>query len=142
MKIKRKKEFTAKNTCPCGSGQSYAECCKPYHDGRLAQTPQDLMRSRYSAYALGLVDYIIDTTDPLGSVWDADMTAWIERIKKFAHKTTFGGVKILEAHADGDAGTVKFRAKLAKKASDLSFSETSQFVRREGRWLYSEGEIH
>ena len=142
MKIKRKKEFTPRSACPCGSGKAYADCCKAFHDGEVPTTPEALMRSRYAAYARGLVDYIIDTTDPLGSAWDADMTAWVERIKKFAQKTTFGGVKIHETSVDGDRGVVKFSAKLTKKLADISFSETSQFVRRDGRWLYSEGEIH
>ena len=47
--------------CPCDSGQTYVDCCGPWHAG-LAQglhapTPETLMRSRYSAYVLGLIDY-------------------------------------------------------------------------------------
>lgn len=141
MKIKRKKSVPSKTTCPCGSGLPYTECCEPFHKGEVAQTPEILMRSRYSAYAKGLIDYIIDTTDPVGKAWDADMTAWIDRIRKFAAKTTFDGVKILSSEFEGDAGVVRFHAKIRARSGDLSFTETSQFTRRDGRWLYSEGLI-
>ena len=41
-------------SCPCGSGRSYAACCRPAHDGSVPPpTPEALMRARYSAFALG-----------------------------------------------------------------------------------------
>ncbi len=141
MKIKRKRAFNGKAACPCGNNQPYTECCQPFHLGELPATPELLMRSRYSAYSKGMVDYIIDTTDPTGTAWDADMSEWIVRIRKFAQKTTFGGVKILASSVDGDQGVVRFHAKLTNKHSDISFTEKSQFVRREGRWLYNEGVV-
>ena len=51
-------------TCPCGSGDPLDDCCGRYHQGHPAPTAEALMRSRYSAYALGLVDYLRDTTLP------------------------------------------------------------------------------
>jgi SEC-C motif domain protein len=49
--------------CPCQSGQPYQICCSPLHQGVvLVQSPEQLMRSRYSAYALGHIDYIVHTT--------------------------------------------------------------------------------
>ena len=49
--------------CPCDSGQTYVQCCGPWHQGLglgvFAPTPEALMRSRYSAYVLGLVDYLL-----------------------------------------------------------------------------------
>ena len=51
--------------CPCGSGDLYAACCGPLHDGvRQAETPEQLMRSRYSAYAKGRGDYVFRTWHP------------------------------------------------------------------------------
>ncbi|MCU1437526.1 MAG: motif domain protein, partial [Naasia sp.] len=50
--------------CPCGSGQPYAECCEPLHLGAAAATAEALMRSRYSAFALGLPDYVRSTWHP------------------------------------------------------------------------------
>lgn len=51
-------------TCPCGSGRPLPDCCGRFHAGVAAPTAEALMRSRYSAYALGLVDYLRDTTLP------------------------------------------------------------------------------
>jgi uncharacterized protein YchJ len=53
------------NPCPCGSGATYGLCCQPAHAGRAApSTPEKLLRSRFSAYRLGLVDYLVATTHP------------------------------------------------------------------------------
>ena len=43
------------NTCPCGSTKEYRHCCEPIHiDHRAAQTPEQLMRSRYTSPCDGL----------------------------------------------------------------------------------------
>ena len=53
-------------SCPCGSGQSYAGCCKALHDGLAssATDPEAITRARYTAFAAGLPGYLIDTTHP------------------------------------------------------------------------------
>lgn len=54
-----------KRGCPCGSGAGYATCCEPLHDGaRDTATAEELMRSRYTAYAMGLADYLFRTWHP------------------------------------------------------------------------------
>ncbi len=51
--------------CPCCSGQLYVQCCEPYlTSAKQAPTAVALMRSRYTAYVLACVDYIIETTLP------------------------------------------------------------------------------
>ena len=50
--------------CPCGHPAAYAACCGRYHAGALhlsAPTAEALMRSRYSAFVLGLNDYLLAT---------------------------------------------------------------------------------
>jgi SEC-C motif-containing protein len=48
--------------CPCGSGKLYSNCCKRYIKGKEnAPIPEALMRSRYTAYVLHEIDYIMDT---------------------------------------------------------------------------------
>jgi SEC-C motif-containing protein len=52
-------------TCYCCSGKVFEECCRPILDGvRKASTAEELMRSRYSAYATASVEYILQTTSP------------------------------------------------------------------------------
>ena len=48
--------------CHCGSGLNYRDCCKPYIKGKKnPPTPEALMRSRYSAYVVGAIDYLFET---------------------------------------------------------------------------------
>lgn len=44
--------------CPCGSGERYAACCRPYHQGAEPPDAVMLMRSRFTAFALGEVAYL------------------------------------------------------------------------------------
>jgi len=51
--------------CGCGSGESYALCCYPLHKGLAkAQTPEALLRSRYTAYLHGFPKYLLSSTHP------------------------------------------------------------------------------
>ncbi|NDE82074.1 MAG: zinc chelation protein SecC, partial [Chlamydiia bacterium] len=67
-------------TCPCGTGNSYKLCCEPFHQGQLPDSALQLMRSRYSAYALCLPAYIISTTHPASPQFCHDLTDWSEKI--------------------------------------------------------------
>lgn len=126
--------------CPCGSGIGYPNCCGRFIDeGELPGTPAEFMCSRYTAYAVGEVDYVIGTTDSEGSAWHPDEAAWREDIREFGRRCDFLGVSVLSEEVDGDVATVRFRAQLRRGREDASFEETSRFVRRDGRWLYSSG---
>jgi len=92
-----------------------------------------LMRSRYSAYVLGLVDYLLATwhpgTRPSAIEPDPPGLKWL-------------GLEVKRAHRiDDDHATVEFvaRSRLAGRAHRLH--ETSRFVREQGRWFYLDGEI-
>ena len=53
--------------CPCGSGEEYASCCQPHHDGTApadAVTPEAIVRARFSAYVKNLPKYIVASTHP------------------------------------------------------------------------------
>ena len=121
-------------TCPCQSGQRYTACCGRWHAGpQQLQAPdaQALMRSRYSAYVLGLLPYLQATWHP--STRPADLALepglrWLGlEIKQHAVQD--------ETHA-----SVQFvaRSKLAGRAHRLV--ENSRFVREDGRWLYLDGD--
>lgn len=88
------------------------------------------MRSRYSAYALGLVDYVLATTHPDGPPTSA------ESVARFCRDTAFEGLTVEHHSEDGDHGEVRFHAQLTQHGQDASFSEHSVFERVDGRWLY------
>ena len=95
------------------------------------------MRSRYAAYAKGLVDYVIATTDPTGPIYRPDTAIWRKELEAFCARTRFEGLTILtESDHNGDEATVTFRATLSQNGDDVSFEECSLFRRRAGRWMY------
>jgi SEC-C motif-containing protein len=127
---------TATTTCPCGTGVAYAECCGRWHAGvghLCAPTPEALMRSRYTAYTLGLVDYLRDT-------WHASTRpAALEPVDP---AVKWLGLEIRRTvMTDADRGIVEFvaRSKLGGRAHRLR--ETSRFVREDGRWYYLDGDV-
>lgn len=120
--------------CPCGQPRRYATCCGRWHGGPLhlqAPDAETLMRSRYSAYALALGDYLLAT-------WHASTRP--TRID-FEPGLRWLGLQV-RRHlcSDPDHALVEFvaRSKLGGRAHRLH--ETSRFVREGGRWYYLDGE--
>ena len=114
--------------CPCGSGTPYAACCGPFHDGAPAPTPEALMRSRYSAYSLGLEDYVFRTWHPRTRPAELSLD----------QSTVWTGLSILAASAD----VVEFRASFRTPNGSGTLHETSRFEQRAGRWVYVDGDLH
>lgn len=95
------------------------------------------MRSRYAAYAVGDVDYILATTDPEGPQFEPDRAAWARSVADFSRATRFEQLEIRAAsQVIDERGEVEFLARLSRGGEDVSFIERSVFVRRDGRWLY------
>lgn len=95
------------------------------------------MRSRYAAYALGEVDYILDTTHPAGPLFRSDREAWRRDVAEFCEHTCFAGLRVISAPTvRGDVGWVTFTASLSQAGHDASLHERSRFERLAGRWLY------
>lgn len=77
--------------CPCQTGKRYAECCQPFHlKQTFASTAEQLMRSRYSAYTLVNIPYIVETTVPSQQKL-LDQTA----MKEWAENTKWVGLSVL-----------------------------------------------
>lgn len=121
--------------CPCHSGKKYKLCCQPYHKGILPANALLLMRSRYSAYTLGLVEYIISTTHPNNPDASIALSDWQKAIGDFAQTTYFRGLKIIEFMDGDEEAFVTFEATL----SDGIMKEKSRFLKVEGKWLYESG---
>ncbi|MFK7926735.1 MAG: YchJ family protein [Myxococcota bacterium] len=124
--------------CRCHSRKSYKRCCGPAHSGRAAATPVELMRSRYAAYALGNITYLMQTTHEDSP--HRGGSAWADELKAFCSGTRFEGLVILDAPEPvGNEGFVTFTAGLRQGERDVSFTERSRFERVDGRWLYVDG---
>ena len=129
------------NLCPCCSGSSYTDCCKKFHEGKLPQNALLLMRSRYSAYALNLADYIIETTHPKNPHYLTDTSKWKRNISKFFQQTYFHKLEIHEFQENNTSAIVIFTAEISQGLDDATFSEKSEFEKIKGRWLYRDGKI-
>ena len=120
--------------CPCDSGQAYVDCCGAWHLGLLqglhAPTPEALMRSRYSAYVLGLIDYLLATWHPATAPGELELPPlkWL-------------GLEVLLAQSTAQAGVVEFVARCRENGRAQRMHETSRFVREQGRWYYVDGII-
>ncbi len=128
--------------CPCKSQKKYEDCCKLYHThDAIPLKPTALMRSRYSAYALGLADYIIQTTHPQNPEKKKNFWDWREDILYFSQQTEFIDLEILAQEQHNNVAFVTFTAILKQQGKDVSFTEKSRFEREEGHWLYLEAEF-
>ena len=130
-------KISVNSPCPCGSKQKYKKCCMPYHNGALAKTPLDLMRSRYSAYAVQNVKYIMKTTHESNPDFRTDQIHWENDIKEFVSNTTFEKLVILDEYDN----FVVFKAFLHSNGADVSFIEKSEFIKENGKWYYLKGEF-
>ncbi len=125
--------------CPCKSGKAYKACCKGFHEGKLPKTALELMRSRFSAYALRLPDYIIETTHSDNPGRIADQKLWRKEVLKFSEQTRFDGLKIESFEPGEESSFVCFTAQLRQGSRDASFTEKSLFEKVNGKWLYKSG---
>jgi SEC-C motif-containing protein len=99
------------------------------------------MRSRYSGYALGLVDFIITTTHPKNPSFSLPLDEWKAQIRAFSTSTSFDGLVIHEFVDGADTASVTFTVILRQQANDISFTEKSEFEKGGDQWLYKEGTI-
>lgn len=123
--------------CPCHSGKKYKKCCQVYHDGANPSNALELMRSRYSAFALGLAGYIIASTHPDNTEYTNDTKEWERGITEFCDNATFTGLEIIEFVGGENEAFVTFKAILG----DVQFIEKSRFLRVDSKWLYESGEF-
>ena len=130
-------KISSNTLCPCHSNEKYKKCCQPYHKGIFPSNAQKLMRSRYSAFAMEMADYIMTTTHPNNPDYTEDKENWRKRILDFSQNTQFIGLNI-NTYIDGDAEAfVTFEARLDSGI----LKEKSRFLKEKGKWLYESGEF-
>jgi SEC-C motif-containing protein len=131
-------------TCPCRKTATdprpYATCCQPYVEGReAAPTAEALMRSRYTAFAVGAMDYLARTIAP-ESRHDLDMAA----LERWAKESEWNGLDIVdtvEGQPGDSLGIVEFIAHFRRDGADEVHHERSSFRRdgKDGCWYFVDG---
>jgi len=117
------------------SNLKYLSCCKPFHDGKeKPETAEQLMRSRYTAYHLALVNYLIRTTHP-----DKIRPNYQSQLEKSKNDTSWTGLEILSismGQKSDKIGKVRFVAHYEMAGQTSSMEEHSRFKRYKGDWVY------
>ncbi|EQC44601.1 hypothetical protein M899_2377 [Bacteriovorax sp. BSW11_IV] len=128
--------------CPCGSEQTFANCCEKYISGKeSAPTAEILMRSRYSAYVTGNIDYIVATHHER----DRDALE-VNEIKTWSENSKWLGLKIVSTEKGGEKdteGKVEFIANFDIAGSKQAHHEMSEFKKVDGKWYFVDGhQVH
>jgi SEC-C motif domain protein len=121
-----------KNACPCCSQKEFADCCGRFiihHD--IPNTPEELMRSRYTAYTLARIDYIEATMLPPAS---NDFSP--DEAHHWARSVKWEKLTVHQTSINGDEGTVEFTAFFFNGKRRETLHEKSLFRRQEDRWFY------
>ncbi len=124
--------------CPCQSGNPFHQCCEPIITGvKQAETAEQLMRARYTAFTRIEMDFIEKTHDPK-TRHEVDR----EENRRWAETTNWKGLEILETKQGGNddkVGTVEFKAKFMTDDGLQVHHELSQFRKQDGIWYFSDG---
>ena len=121
--------------CPCGSGERYDVCCGRLHrrDAEAA-TAEELMRSRYAAYAVADLDHVFRTWHPRTRPQTIEPDPAL----------TWTGLTVLDVVEGGpgdETGEVEFVATYDRGGRPGRRRERSRFERRRGRWVYVDGDL-
>jgi SEC-C motif domain protein len=133
--------------CPCSvreaEAQSYAQCCQRWHEGyargEFPLTAQELMRSRYSAYALAkrndahghrMLQYLHDTWHVSTAPGEIELGP-----------VQWTGLEVLQAEQSTDVAVVEFVAHFKDNGRAEKMQEISRFVRVDGAWKYLDGDV-
>lgn len=120
--------------CPCGSNKSYTDCCGTLHHGKTSPDAEALMRSRYTAYVMGIELYLLATwhftTRPTQlNLAEDPSPKWL-------------GLKVMRhAVMDEDKAVVEFVARYQINGRAHRLHEISHFTREGGQWFYVDGEF-
>jgi SEC-C motif-containing protein len=125
-------------TCPCCSQLPYADCCQPLIDGAAkAETAEQVMRSRYTAYVKGVMQYLYDTTHPeYRAGYNHDAT------KEWSENSQWKGLEILSVKggtAEDDIGDVEFKAFYVGNKVEQTHHEVGRFRKVDGAWYFTDG---
>jgi len=117
--------------CPCRSGQTFDRCCGRFISHRaLPENATQLMRSRFSAFALAERDYLLETWHPGFRPPQLCLDSEIRWL----------GLEIIASEEHGEKAQVEFEASLLSAGEVRALRERSAFVRQQGRWQYTNGE--
>ncbi len=126
--------------CPCASGKTFGECCGPVLGGeRKAETAVELMRARYTAYAVGDVKFLYASSGPeVRAEFDEKTT------RDWSSSAQWQGLTVVETEKGGkkdEEGFVSFVAHYSANGQQCEHRERSYFKKIDGEWRFIDGTI-
>ncbi|MBG5918446.1 YchJ family protein [Providencia stuartii] len=132
-------EQSLNQCCFCGNTATFDQCCQPYLENKATpETPEQLMRSRYSAYVTHNADYLIATWHP-----DCQAEQWREELQQSFSQTKWISLRVISSSyaKNSDEGYVEFSTCFIDEKADHKqlIHERSRFLRIDKRWYYIDG---
>jgi len=125
------------NPCPCGSELEYNTCCQPIISGeKLAKTPEEVMRSRYSAFSEIELDYLKESLHP-----DHRNDYDEESVRSWSVNSEWEKLEIVnsEINEDGITGNVEFIAHFSQNDQQVVHHELATFEKMDDKWYFVDG---
>lgn len=128
--------------CYCCSGKEFEDCCQPFINGiAKPKTAEELMRSRYSAYATVEIDYLLRTVHPSTRKFHN-----AESIEQWAKSSSWQKLEIISTIDGGPKdkkGMVEFKAYYLDEQQQLQIHhEHSNFLKELGKWFFVDGKTY
>ncbi|SLM29797.1 conserved hypothetical protein [Desulfamplus magnetovallimortis] len=124
--------------CYCNSQKNYDECCLPYLSNTTnPQTPEQLMRSRYSAFCTENIKYLVDTHYPLKREEKEE-----EILEETIKNTQWLGLKVLKKEKDKKESNIEYVEFAAFYQANNKYGqlhEKSKFIYENDKWYYVDG---
>jgi SEC-C motif-containing protein len=124
--------------CPCNPSNTYSDCCEPILKGKqIALTAEQLMRSRYTAFVLADINYLMVShhprTRPLKE--KKSILQWTKSVQWIKLEV----LNTLNGQENDSTGYVEFKAYFMEKGKVECIHENSFFVKEKGKWFYKDG---
>ena len=129
--------------CPCGSEKAFSQCCEELiTKSAIATSPEQLMRSRYSAYATNNAEYILCTYAASSQQHEnlQDIEQWANEthwLKLIIHRSSYFQQDLLAGHN----AQVEFSAFYIHQGQICHMRENSNFILEGNEWRYLDGEV-
>ena len=124
--------------CSCDTKKPFSECCEPVLKGiKIAASPVELMRARYTAFVRHEIDFILNSISPARKK-EFDRKS----IEDWSRDTDWAGLEIVttdKGGPDDEVGQVEFIAKFREKGEDQKHHELASFIKLKGSWFFDDG---
>ncbi len=116
------------------------ERAEPYLSGTAwPETAEELMRTRYAAFASGKIEFIRDSHHP-----DSREEVDLEQSRQWSKQAEWLGFEVLNTEGGGpddDEGTVEFIARYSIKDVEQAHHEQATFQKVDGKWYFVDGVV-